>query len=68
MEKVKITTEYIKLDQLLKYIGIFENGAQAKNVIINGYVELNGEIEKKRGKKIRVGDIITFDNNKYKVI
>ena len=68
MEEVKINTEYIKLDQLLKFIGIFENGGQAKIFINDGYIKVNGEVERQRGKKIRVGDVITFEDNEYKVI
>lgn len=58
MEKVTINTEYIKLDQLLKWIGIADNGAIAKMIILNGDVKLNGNVVLERGKKIRKGDII----------
>lgn len=58
MEKVTINTEYIKLDQLLKWIGIADNGTIAKLIIKNGDVKLNGNVVLERGKKIRKGDII----------
>lgn len=63
MEKteVKITTEFIKLDQLIKYAGIAYSGAEAKDMVINGYASLNGEVCTMRGKKIRPGDVITLD-------
>lgn len=63
MEKteVKITTEFIKLDQLIKYAGIAYSGAEAKDMVINGYASVNGEICTMRGKKIRPGDVVTLD-------
>lgn len=63
MEKteVKITTEFIKLDQLIKYAGIAYSGAEAKDMVINGYASVNGELCTMRGKKIRSGDVVTLD-------
>ena len=55
-EKVKISTEYIKLDQLLKFTGLAENGAMAKEMILEGIVSVNGEECLMRGKKLRPGD------------
>ena len=63
MEKteVKITTEFIKLDQLIKYAGIAYSGAEAKDMVVNGYASVNGEVCTMRGKKIRPGDVVTLD-------
>ena len=63
MEKtqVSISTEYIKLDQLIKYAGIAYSGAEAKDMVINGYASVNGEVCTMRGKKIRTGDVVTLD-------
>ena len=63
MEKteVKITTEFIKLDQLLKFAGIAYSGAEAKVMVINGYASVNGEVCTMRGKKIRPGDVVMLD-------
>lgn len=58
MKKVKIETEYIKLDQLLKFSGVLSTGGQGKILIKQGYVKLNGEIITERGKKIKKGDEI----------
>ena len=55
---ILISTEYIKLDQLLKFAGIAENGADAKLIIMEENVSVNGEIETRRGKKIVKGDIV----------
>ncbi len=65
MEKVKIDTEFIKLDQFLKWISIVGSGADAKEIIYNGYVTVNGEVEIRRGKKLRPGDIIEVDEKKF---
>jgi len=61
MEKILIKTEFIKLDQLLKFANIVENGADAKYLITNGYVSLNNETELRRGKKIYSGDKVDID-------
>ena len=55
---IKISTEFIKLDQLLKFSGIIGNGSDAKFLISDGQVEVNGEIATQRGKKIRPGDVV----------
>ena len=60
MEKISITTEYIKLDQLLKLSGITYSGSEAKEFILEGKVTVNGNVETQRGKKLRKGDIIKF--------
>ena len=57
--KTKIKTEFIKLDQLLKFSGLCDTGGFAKEIIIAGEVKVNGEICKMRGKKIRPGDEVT---------
>lgn len=55
-QKTKIATEFIKLDSLLKYEGLVETGGEAKLLIQEGQVKVNGEICTMRGKKIRPGD------------
>ena len=52
MDIIKINTPFIKLDQLLKYAQVTENGTDAKYLIANGFVNYNGEIETRRGKKV----------------
>lgn len=67
---IKISTEFIKLDQLLKFSGIAESGADAKDMILDEIVSVNGEICTMRGKKIRPGDevLLVFEDGKYKII
>ncbi len=61
METISISTEFIKLDQFLKFANITENGADAKFLVTNGYVKLNGETEIRRGKKLYNDDIVEID-------
>lgn len=65
---IKIDTEFIKLDSLLKLSGIVQTGGIAKNIIQDGLVKVNGEVETRRGKKIRQGDVVEFDGNKVEVV
>lgn len=58
MQIIEITTEYIKMDQLIKFAGIVANGSDAKLMIADGLVRVNGDLCTQRGKKIRNGDII----------
>ncbi|MBR4173579.1 MAG: RNA-binding S4 domain-containing protein [Clostridia bacterium] len=59
--EIKISTEFIKLDQLLKFSGIAESGSMAKEMIFDGIVSVNGETCLMRGKKIYSGDVVTVD-------
>jgi Uncharacterized conserved protein len=68
MEQVQINTEFIKLDQFMKWVGACDNGAMAKGFILDGFVKVNGNIELQRGKKLRNGDIVEFDQKKYEVV
>lgn len=57
-EKIAIKTEFIKLDQLLKFSGVADIGSEAKQMVIDGIVNVNGEVCTMRGKKIRPGDLV----------
>lgn len=63
MEKIKIETEFIKLDALLKYAVLVGSGGEAKTVIADGMVSVNGAVCTMRGKKIRPGDTVEFAGN-----
>jgi ribosome-associated protein len=58
---------YIKLDQFLKWQQIAQSGGEAKMLIHNGYVEVNGEMELRRGRKLFPGDVVTIDDLSYEV-
>lgn len=62
MREVKIETEFIKLDQFLKFENLVGSGGEAKNIIGDGMVKVNGAVETARGKKLHRGDTVeVFD-------
>lgn len=68
MEKIKINTEFIKLDSLLKFVGAVGTGGEAKYVIGESMVKVNGEICTMRGKKIFPGDTVKFENMEFEIL
>ena len=64
---VKIHTEYINLDDLLKFAGVLGSGGQAKAVIVDGLVKVDGEVCTMRGKKLRGGETVEFEDVCLKV-
>lgn len=68
METVVIKDEFIKLGQAMKLAGLVSNGVDAKIVIQDGEVKLNGEVETRRGKKVYNGDVIEFNGSQIKVV
>jgi ribosome-associated protein len=67
METIKLKGEYIKLGQALKAAGMVGSGVDAKYIIEDGLVSVNGQIEMQRGKKLRVGDVVTYDGNSINI-
>ena len=67
MYTIKLREEFIKLGQALKAAGVVGNGAEAKDVIIEGLVKVNGEVDTRRGKKLYDGDIVTFDGEEIRI-
>lgn len=67
METIKIKDEYIKLGQAMKLAGLAEEGSEAKQVIQSGEVEVNGQTENRRGRKLFEGDVFTFQGMTVKV-
>lgn len=68
MIEITIDSEYIKLDQLLKLADVASTGGHAKFLIQEGVVKVNDEVEMRRGKKIRRGDIIQVEGNSIVII
>ena len=60
--------DFIRLGQALKKAGLVDSGVDAKMVILDGAVTVNGEVEERRGKKLRDGDIVSFDGETFKVV
>ncbi|MDE7245916.1 MAG: RNA-binding S4 domain-containing protein [Oscillospiraceae bacterium] len=67
MEIINITTEFIKLQDLMKLANMVETGGEAKILIQNCQVTVDGEPCLQRGKKIRPGNIVSFNNQNYSV-
>ena len=67
MENIIITTEFIKLQDLLKFANLVGTGGEAKIIIQEGEVKVNGEVCTQRGKKIRPGDDVVLDGQHYTV-
>ena len=67
MEIIHLRDDYIKLGQALKAAGLAESGVDAKFVIQDGQVKVNGQVELQRGKKLVAGDIIEFAGESVKI-
>ncbi len=66
--EIKIIAVFIKLGQALKLAGVVEDGVEAKYAIQDGLVQVNGEVDQRRGRKVYEGDVITFEDQEIKVI
>ena len=66
--EIKIRDEFIKLGQALKLAGVVDDGVEAKYEIQDGLVQVNGEVDQRRGRKVYEGDVITFEDQEIKVI
>ena len=67
MEIIKLREKYIKLGQALKAAGFVDSGVEAKIVIQDGLVNVNGAVEYQRGKKLVDGDVVEFEGNTIKI-
>ncbi len=67
MKTTGIQTDYIKLDALLKFAALVASGGEAKTVIAEGLVSVNGEVCTMRGKKLRDGDVVSFDGETVEI-
>lgn len=67
VETIEIRDDFIKLGQALKLAGLVENGGEAKEVIAEGEVKVNGEVDLRRGRKLYKGDIFSYNGNDVRV-
>ena len=67
METIKLRDEFIKLGQALKAAGLVESGVEAKEVIRDGQVSVNGEIDTRRGRKLYGGDVVSVGGDELKI-
>ena len=67
MEDIVINTEFIKLDSALKFANMAESGGEAKTMVQDGYVSVNGEVCTQRGRKLRDGDTVTVAGQSFRI-
>ncbi|MBQ3586966.1 MAG: S4 domain-containing protein YaaA [Oscillospiraceae bacterium] len=68
MIEIAINTEFIKLDQFMKFADMVYTGGDAKGFIQDGEVKVNGEVCTQRGKKLRAGDVVSFNGDDFVVV
>nr|WP_091739920.1 RNA-binding S4 domain-containing protein [Microbacterium azadirachtae] len=66
-DDISIGGESIRLGQFLKYAGLLDSGGDAKEAIIDGYVRVNGEVERRRGRQLIDGDLVTYEERTVRV-
>ena len=67
MEVIRLRDEYIKLGQALKAAGLVESGVEAKDVITEGLVTVNGEKDNRRGRKLYAGDLVLCEGEEIRI-
>jgi ribosome-associated protein len=67
IDDVPIGGEMIRLGQFLKFSGLLDSGGNAKEAIIDGYVSVNGEVDRRRGRQLHDGDLVTFEGRTARV-
>ena len=67
IDDVPIGGEVIRLGQFLKFAGLLDSGGNVKEAIINGYVAVNGEVDRRRGRQLQLGDIVSFEGRRVRV-
>ncbi len=68
MIEITLRDEFIKLGQAVKAAGLVENGAEAKEVIQNGEVKVNGETDLRRGRKLVAGDVVAYNGEMIRIV
>lgn len=64
---VPIGGEMIRLGQFLKFAGLLDSGGDVKEAIIDGYVTVNGEVDRRRGRQLQVGDVVSHEGRRVRV-
>lgn len=68
MLEIKLKDEFIKLGQAIKAAGLVQDGVEAKFVIQDGLVKVNGETDTRRGKKLYDGDVVSYNGEEIKIV
>ena len=67
IDDVPIGGEVIRLGQFMKFAGLLDSGGNVKEAIIDGYVLVNGEVDRRRGRQLQVGDVVSFEGRSVRV-
>ena len=67
IDDIPIGDEIIRLGQFLKFAGLLDSGGNVKEAIIDGFVAVNGEVDRRRGRQLQLGDIVSFDGRRVRV-
>jgi ribosome-associated protein len=67
IDDVPIGGEVIRLGQFLKFAGVLDSGGNVKEAIIDGYVTVNGEVDRRRGRQLQLGDVVGFEGRRVRV-
>jgi len=67
IDDVPVGDEVIRLGQFLKFAGLLDTGGDVKEAIINGYVTVNGEVDRRRGRQLQPGDVVGFEERRVRV-
>lgn len=67
IDDVSIGGEGIRLGQFLKFAGLLDSGGDVKEAIIDGFVTVNGEVDRRRGRQLQLGDVVGFDGRRVRV-
>jgi ribosome-associated protein len=67
IDDVSIGGEVIRLGQFLKFAGPLDSGGNVKEAIIDGYVSVNGEVDRRRGRQLQLGDVVSFEGRRFRV-
>ncbi|MCM6761346.1 RNA-binding S4 domain-containing protein [Rathayibacter sp. ZW T2_19] len=67
IDDVPLDGESIRLGQFLKFAGIIDSGGEVKEIVADGLVTVNGEVDRRRGRQLAVGDVVGFGGRRYRV-
>ncbi|WP_440709928.1 RNA-binding S4 domain-containing protein [Herbiconiux sp. YIM B11900] len=67
IDDISIGGESIRLGQFVKFAGLLDSGGLGKEAIIDGYVTVNGEVDRRRGRQLQLGDVVAFEGRRARV-
>ena len=67
IDDVSIGSDGIRLGQFRKFAGVLDSGGDVKEAIIDGFVSVNGEVDRRRGRQLQHGDVVGFEGRRYRV-